>query len=115
MAKQREVQRFLTRLSFAKPRGGEFGITWLELYTLYKAMGHPCPVNNPEARAKARPSMGAQVHAFKIAARRIVQRTVKDDHKQLFACGKKRGLALMRLGISSHAATLNCVVKMDAQ
>ena len=74
LAKQHEVQRFLTKLSYAQPKEGEFGITWLELYTLYKAMGHDCPVSDPEAKAKARPSMGAQIKAF------------QEEDKQALAC-----------------------------
>ena len=115
MAKQNEVQRFLTKLSYAQPKEGEFGITWLELYTLYKAMGHDCLVSDPEAKAKARPSMGAQIRAFQFIGRRLVRSTIKEDRKQLFTCGRKKGYALKRLGINSHVATLNCLIRVNAQ
>ena len=101
--------------NFAQPKKGEFGITWLELVTLYRAMGYNSLINYSEVKAKARPSMGAQTKAFRLTVRRLVRHTIKDDQKQILTCGKTKGYALKRLGISSHTATLNCLFRLSPQ
>ncbi len=53
-----EVQKFLTKLQLREADHGEFGTTWLELFTLYKALGHPCPVKDPLKKAQGKPSLG---------------------------------------------------------
>ncbi len=35
----KDAQKFLTRLQLRKVSDEEFGISWLEFYILYKAMG----------------------------------------------------------------------------
>ncbi len=110
-----DIQKYLARLKVDAPKEGEFGITWLELYTLYKALGYRCAQQDPGKKSKARPGLGKQLATFKKLVRKVEKEEVEEAQKTLLGSGKKKGYALSRLGVGSHAPTLNCVVKLGAE
>ncbi len=109
------AKEFLRRCEFKVVEGDVFGTTWLELFTLYRKLGLPNPLNDKKG-AKARPNVRAQVHRFKGWIRQAARLHVDSDvHKSFFKVGKKKGYALVRLGISSHMPHIACQVKLSPE
>ena len=92
-----EVQKFLTKLELREAKEGEWGTTWLELYTLYKALGHPCAVPDPMRAALARPSLGRQLQTFKALARKVARQKLCQKDQELFKVCTKKGTHLRGL------------------
>ncbi len=86
----KEVQQILSRLEVTRPGEEEFGITWLELYTLYKSLGYRCAASQPSSKAKARPSLGAHLKAFKLEVRRIARQNSLRKVKHSSKRGRKK-------------------------
>ncbi len=70
------AQCFLMALDLKPTSCGGRGITWLELYTLYRATGYPKPIANPANASFAKPTMHQQIVAFKGAIRSIGKRCI---------------------------------------
>ena len=110
-----EVQKFLTKLQLREADDGEFGTTWLELFTLYKALGHPCPVKDPLKKAQGKPSLGAQLNSFKLATRRLAKQKLCTQDQKLFKACQRKGYALRRLGVSSRVSMIAGVVRLTSE
>ncbi len=96
-----EVQDFLRKLQVAEAKEGEAATTWLELFTLYKLLGHKCPIKDPEQKAKKKTGLGAKVHCFKLAVRRTAREAMQSRDEELFKAGKSKKPPLLRLGIKN--------------
>ena len=59
------VENFLVQLSITLAGSSIRGITWLELYTLYRLLGHPKMIANDADPAMAKPSLAQQLVHFK--------------------------------------------------
>ena len=86
---------------------GTFGITWLELYTLYRMAGYPEPLTYDTTQATARPTLRQQLHNFRHATRQLVTNTMPQQTHGLFRgkCGM-HGKRLHTLGINTNLAIL---------
>ena len=83
------------------------GITWLELYTLYRLAGHPEPLSYDRAQATSRPTLRQQLHTFRHATRQLVHATMAAEYQHLFkgiAC--MHGKRLHTLGVNTNVAIL---------
>eukprot|EP00973_Karenia_brevis_P023111 3182831-Karenia_brevis.AAC.1 len=67
------IKKFISRLRVTQPRKEDYGITWLELYILYKSMGYACPLKDPAQKSKVKPSTRQQLNSFKLQTRRAVR------------------------------------------
>ena len=84
-----------------------FGITWLELYTLYRMAGHPEPLTYDTTQATARPTLRQQIHTFRHAIRQLVNNTMPQQNHKLFkGKGGIHGKRLGTLGINTNLAIL---------
>ena len=99
--KLEEVQNFLRRLQVAEAKEGEAPTTWLELFTLYKLLGHKCPIKDPKQKAKKKAGLGAKLQHFKLAVRRTAREAMQVRDAELFKAGKDKKPPLLRLGITS--------------
>ena len=91
--KLKEAMKFLTKLAVRKPSADQFGITWLELFVLYRALGHPNPVDDHIKATATRPSMGVQLAEFKKLVRRAAKDGIDDEEtKKFFTPGQKRDM-----------------------
>ena len=106
-AKAKEVQTFFENTKIRKLGKGQQGVTWLELYTLYKMSGGNCMREDPENEALAKPAMRVQLKTFKAICRRIARLTMDEDDAKLFRANKERKPRLKKLEISTHMAMLN--------
>ncbi len=102
-----DIRSFLSRIEVAHPEPDEFGFTWIELYILYKSLGYRCAAEAPSTKAKAKPSIGAHMKAFKLAVRKIVRQEFEGNDRDFFKPGAKKGYALRRIGINNHFPMLN--------
>ncbi len=110
----KNIKRFLTRIQVRKRSEDKFGMTWIELYVLYRSMGYECPVRDPENKAAVKPAVGKQLQTFKLAFKRVVKK-LPEDTKEVFAPAVKKGYVLRRLGIKSHCAATRAEVKLDKE
>jgi hypothetical protein len=62
-------------------------------------------VKDPGLKAKARPSIGAQIQKFKLTVRRISREAMEEKDKHIFRESGVKGYALKRLGITSFVPT----------
>ena len=84
------------------------GITWLELYIVYRVKGHPKPIPDPSPKAQLKATAAKQIQAFKKAVRGNVARTlINSDDAQLFRPAKAQIDTLKGVGIQGKHATLS--------
>ena len=83
------------------------GITWLELYTLYRMAGWPEPLAQPSLLAAPKPTLRQQLQAFRQATRQLVHSTMPADMQTLFkGHGSITGKRLAGLGVNTFLAVL---------
>ena len=83
------------------------GITWLELYGLYRMAGYPEPLSYDRALANRRPTLRQQLHKFTQAMRQLVGNTMLPEHHYLMKGTRdKHGKRLASLGIATNLAIL---------
>ena len=58
------VERFMANAKITEPRVGKGGITWTQLYILYRMRGYPKPLADPNSAAKARHNPDKQIKEF---------------------------------------------------
>ena len=108
-----QMQKFLTQLKVKKCQGEARGTTWLELYTLYKIGGNPCPVKDPIRKAQGRPVVRTQIAVFKAAIRAIAKHTMTEEQEALIRPAKFKGHPLKRLGIDMYLPMIGSRVIME--
>ena len=75
-----DIQTFLQQLWVVpSSQDNSRGITWLELYTLYRIQGFQKPLQDTANPAKAKTSITKQVAAFKVFVRCVVDKACLDD------------------------------------
>ena len=82
------------------------GVTWLELYALYRLAGHEEPLRQDRIAAASRPTLRQQLHAFRQATRQVVLATMTSEYHQLAKGRQQAGKRFASLGIDTHLATL---------
>ncbi len=108
------LDEFLQRNAWRSLEEGEFGISWVELFVLYKKLGYPNPIKEGSGKAKVRASLAKQLHAFKVGVRRFAKEWVEDERqKSLFSAGKAKGYVWKHLGIASHITHLNAAIRLS--
>ncbi len=109
-----EVQSFLSRITVVEADEGENPATWLELYTLYKLLGHKCPTQDPQNKARARVSLGSQIQRFKPLVRRVAREGMCKKDADLFKASDARKPLLKRLGISNFVPSVKARLVVTA-
>ncbi len=83
MHKAKQVQEFLQNTKIKQVAEGQQGISWLELYTLYKLVGGECMVEDPSNKAAPKPSMRMQLKAFTSTCRNVARLTMEQQDADL--------------------------------
>ncbi len=100
--KAKKVQDFLQNTKIKKVDEGQQGISWLELYTLYKLAGGECMVDDPISKAAPKPSMRRQLKAFISTCRNVARLTMEQLDADLFRYNKSKKPRLAKIGICNH-------------
>ena len=112
----KHIEHFLANLQVVPCNGSIRGITWLELYILYRCRGYHKPIANPGHAAKLRATPAKQIRAFKKHVRGIVCRSLQDSTDAcLFRPSPPMMDALIGVGITGKHATLNLNVALNQQ
>ena len=83
------------------------GITWLELYALYRMAGWPEPLATHTLQAATRPTLRQQLHAFRQATRLLVHSTMPTTSQTYFkGSSQMGGKRLASLGINTLLAVM---------
>ena len=102
------VYNYLRAISVSPLIEGSQGISWIEIYILYRMAGFPPPLDQPLNPAAPRRTLKQQLNAFKLCARRIIMRLASRETSAVFqtpVCKTPRFLALQVLG---HTPTVAC-------
>ena len=112
----KHIGNFLSKFDWREAQSEEHGFTWLEMYILYKKFGNPCPLQVKGCKAKAKPSLGRQIQSFKRGVRCFAKNALAEEaQKKFFSCGKAKGYALRRLGVTSHSAHINGIPSLNKE
>ena len=88
------------------PATTRLGITWLELYVVYRLSGYPPPIPPTTPAATSRPTLRQQLHHFRATVRLIATNTFAPEDRWLFRGMHTKYHRLRTLGITTHLATL---------
>ncbi len=97
-----QVQEFLQNTKLKPVRGEQQGVSWLELYTLYKLAGGQCMLEDPTNKAAPRPSMRQQLKAFIATCRDVARLTMGPKDAELLQANRTKKPRLKGLGINTH-------------
>ena len=100
------VYQFLQEMPFKRTQDPAQGTTWLELYIVYRMLGHPEPVSRDQNLAVAKPTMGAQLREFRAVVRKVVRWAFAGKSMLLFRGTESKGHALRTLGLRTILATM---------
>ena len=78
------VHKFLGKCPFNPTKNGEEGISWQEVFSVYKLCGGKDMLNKPCNGAKNRASILKQLEAFKKCAKRIIKNGMVDVDQAIF-------------------------------
>jgi hypothetical protein len=99
------IEQFLADSRFSKEGQTCRGVTWLELYTIYRIKGYPKPIADPASPAAQRTTLLKQIACFKKVLRGVVQRSLAAEDQDMFKPGRAVPDALVGVGIlGMHAA-----------
>ncbi len=83
------IGRFLSNLRIMPSDQSLRGITWLELYILYRAGHNPKPIPDQTEAAKAKASAERQIQALKRITRGVVARILQDSPESMLFAPQK--------------------------
>ena len=106
------VHKFLEKCPFIPTEEGENGISWQEMFIIYKLCGGKDMLNKPCNGAKKRASVLKQPEAFKKCARSIINNGMKDEDQALFKHNDIKKARLANIGITTRVATIKANVQI---
>ena len=102
------IETFLSQLQVVEATTAMRGITWLELYVLYRVRGGAKPIPDPTSAAAARATVDKQLRAFKQTLRGVIDRTIDPEvDGRLFQADCAKLNALKGVGILGKHPTLS--------
>ena len=103
------IEHFLANLSIKECEGNERGITWIEMYILYRIRGNPAPYEHNERKAKSMKTACQQIKEFTRQVRAAVSRTVEEGDKKLFKPHTNQHKNMLeKLAIEASPPALGC-------
>ena len=78
------IEHFLANIAIKECEGNDRGITWIEMYILYRIRGNPAPYDYNERKAKNMKTASQQIKEFTRQVRAAVARTVDEGERKLF-------------------------------
>ena len=112
------LESFIKMIPIKEACQAEVGITWLELYTLYRLHGHPKLIPDDPEKAVTRKSLAHQLRHFKRMWRQVVRRICQDSPDlALLSNTRCTPQPLMRIAIQGSMETFafNIVTKPHAK
>ena len=99
------IQHFLANITVAEAHDAMRGITWVELYILYRIRGHPKSIPDPPNKAHRKATACKLIRSFTKQVRGTVARTLLEQDAHLFKPLKKSRDALLGVGIKGMHAS----------
>jgi len=104
----KQVHHFLERCRVAKCTAENRGISWVELYVLYRIRGYRKPIEDPNIKAFSRATADKQLKAFKKSVKANAKRVLIDaEDNKLFKANKAAPDHLKGVGILGKHFTLS--------
>ena len=107
------LESFLANLRVSEANASMRGITWYELYILYRIRGAPKPLADPEQKAGNKPTAHKQINAFQKQLRGVVKRTLAPSDAAMFKPFKLNHDALAGLALKGNHASVNCNITVN--
>ena len=106
------MHTFLEKYPFIPTEEGENGISWQEMFIIYKLCGGKDMLNKPCNGAKKRASALKEREAFNKCARSIINNGMKDEDQALFKPNDIKKARLANIGITTMVATIKANVQI---
>ena len=106
------AQRFLQSLQVQASTQSIAGITWIQLYILYRLAGFPKPLANPACPALVKSSLLKQLEQFKANIRCVVSKVMHEEDAKLFRPEQKHRKQFQALAISGVHPSIMCNVHL---
>jgi len=106
----------LNNIEVQEAENGLRGITWLELYILYRCRGHGKPIADPENAAKARTTPAKQIAKFKKETKKVIKLIGASSHEQrMFNTSTARSECLLGVAVKGKHPQLGFNVVVSAE
>ena len=92
--------------SNGRPFTGTMGITWIELYVLYRLAGFMEPIRIETESAVTRPTLRQQLHRFRAIMQQVVRLTCSSQDQWLLQGRDATQHRLQGLGVTTHLTIL---------
>jgi len=102
------IQRFLANARIAEADHCGRGITWYELYILYRIRGYPKPLQDPDTKARSKATACKQIRNLTKQFRSTICRTLIDSDSHLFKPYRLQKDGLLGVGILGNHAAVRC-------
>ena len=80
----------------------EPGMTWLEMFIVYRMAGYPSPAQNPRRAAGIRHALEVHLSRFRAGIREVAKLTMKEEDAKMFRPSRHRHPRLQTLGVSTY-------------
>ena len=98
------IQKFLKQTRFKPCEPGHDGITWFEMYILYRLWGGPDGIKDTARTSKAPACMRSQVRNFKMCLKEVAALTMETKDKDYFKPSSNKKARLRGMGIDTYLA-----------
>ena len=107
------IERFIANLIAKECESHERGITWIEIYILYRIRGNPAPFEYNEKKAKNMKTACQQIKEFTRQFRAGIARTVDEGDKKWFKPHKNQDSNVFgKLAIEANPPSVNCNISL---
>ena len=101
------MRKFTSNIHLHPCTSGLRGITWIELYILYRINNHPKPICNPSNSALCKPTLAQQLGVFKCKIRSIIKKTIDEPAMiKAFMPDQQHAPQFVDLAIEGHHPAL---------
>lgn len=109
------VHQFLEKCPFNPTTEGEDGISWQEIFIVYKLCGGKGMLNKPCNGAKKRASIHKQLEAFKKCAKNIINNGMIEADQDVFKPNENKKARLETFGITTRVATIQANINLTKE
>ena len=107
------IEHFLANIQVKETGQSERGITWVELYVIYRLRGNPAPYTTNERKAANKKTAWQQIKEFTRQMRGNITRTLTSEDQMLFKPHTKQDRCMLKqIAINGDLPAINCNVSL---
>jgi hypothetical protein len=107
------VEQFLANIQIKEVGPQERGITWIELYVIYRMRGNPAPYTSNSKKAASKKTACQQIKEFTRQVRGNITRTLTSEDQKLFKPHKQQNRCMLKqIAILGDTPAINCNISL---